>query len=158
MGNRVNPPRQLQLPPEVASNPQLKRAFDDRDFILFQLWKRSGAGNDDIEDLIQSILKVRLETARNTSLIGSIDLKNFDIIDVVGNVTTGPDQILICKNPSSINVALDPNAIKNDEVHIKRSGAVVEVIGQVDGLTNLTINVALFSLHLVFNGIDWSQI
>lgn len=46
MTNRVNPPRQLELPAEVKQNPSLKRAFDDRDFILFQLWQRVGAGFD----------------------------------------------------------------------------------------------------------------
>lgn len=46
MSNRVNPPKQLVLPPEVQQNPQLKKAFDDRDYILFQMWKRMGGGDD----------------------------------------------------------------------------------------------------------------
>lgn len=50
MANRVNPPKQLQLPPEIQSNPQLKKAFDDRDYILFQMWKRMGGGDDFISD------------------------------------------------------------------------------------------------------------
>ena len=52
-GNRVNPPKQVVLPPEVQNNPQLKKAFDDAYFILFQLWKRTGAG-DDIVDSTES--------------------------------------------------------------------------------------------------------
>ena len=49
MSNRVNPPKQVVLPPEVSSNPQLKKAFDDAYFILFQLWKRTGGGGDIVD-------------------------------------------------------------------------------------------------------------
>ena len=49
--NKVNPPRQLRLPPSISSNPDLRRAFDDRDYILFQLWVRSGGGADFTSDL-----------------------------------------------------------------------------------------------------------
>jgi hypothetical protein len=48
--NRVNPPKQLQLPPEIQANVQLKRAFDDRDYIIFQMWQRLGAGEDFVDD------------------------------------------------------------------------------------------------------------
>ena len=50
MTNRVNPPTQLVLPQKIAENPELKKAFDDRDFILFQLWKRVGGGEDLVDD------------------------------------------------------------------------------------------------------------
>lgn len=49
MANRVNPPKQLVLPQKIAQDPELKKAFDDRDFILFQLWKRTGAGEDIVD-------------------------------------------------------------------------------------------------------------
>ena len=62
------------------------------------------------------------------------------------------------KNTSSINVTLDPDVLEEDTVHIKRTDAVVEVIGVIDGLADRTINIKLYSLHLVFNGTDWSQI
>lgn len=48
--NRVNPPKQLQLPPDIANDIHLKKAFDDRDYILFQIWKRLGAGADLVND------------------------------------------------------------------------------------------------------------
>jgi len=56
MTNRVNPPKQLVLPPSIASNVELKKAFDDRDFILFQLWKRSGAGEDIIDQAQDQVI------------------------------------------------------------------------------------------------------
>ena len=48
--NRVNPPKQLQFPPDIAKDIHLKKAFDDRDYILFQMWKRLGAGDDFVND------------------------------------------------------------------------------------------------------------
>ena len=55
MSNRVNPPKQLVLPPEVSSNLQLKKAFDDRDYIMFQMWKRLGGGNDWVDSTQSNI-------------------------------------------------------------------------------------------------------
>ena len=55
-------------------------------------------------------------------------------------------------------MTLDPQAIENDEVHIKRRGGSIEVIGSIDGFTNKTINVLNYSMHLIFDGTDWSEI
>jgi len=158
MANRVNPPKQLGLPNSIKSNPDLKKAFDERDFIMFQIWKRLGGGDDAIENAEQNITSSSSRVSRNAARINSLELKEFEIIITTSSLTTFTNQIIICKNTVSINITLDPEAIEGDEVHIKRSSDIVEVIGQVDGLTNLTINVPLFSLHLVFNGTDWSQI
>lgn len=51
MSNRVNPPKQLVLPQSVSENQDLKKAFDDRDYILFQMWRRMGGGDDVIDGL-----------------------------------------------------------------------------------------------------------
>ena len=48
--NRVNPPKQLVLPDSIRENLELKKAFDDRDFIMFQMWKRLGGGDDFVFD------------------------------------------------------------------------------------------------------------
>ena len=72
MNNRVNPPKQLTLPPEVASDIKLKKAFDDRDYILFQMWKRLGGGADLVDDNQTNI--------QNTTLS-----KLFDIRQQIGS-------------------------------------------------------------------------
>lgn len=88
--NRVNPPKQVVLPPEVANNPQLKKAFDDRDFILFQLWRRVGGGDDfvggsqdDIEQNTKDIETNRQNIAQNKEDIATnredIDKNRVDI-------------------------------------------------------------------------------
>lgn len=158
MANRVNPPKQLVLPNSIRENRDLKKAFDDTHFILFQMWQRLGGGDDAVENSKQDIISSGSRVSRNAARINSLELKEFEIIITTESLTTFINQIIICKNTGSIDITLDPEAIEGDEVHIKRSADVVEVIGQVDGLTNLTINVPLFSLHLVFNGTDWSQI
>lgn len=56
MTNRVNPPTQLELPQKIAQDPELKKAFDDRDFILFQLWKRVGGGEDLVDDSLEQVI------------------------------------------------------------------------------------------------------
>lgn len=43
--SRVNPPRQLTLPRSLASNPDMVKAFGDRDFIANQLWVRTGSAS-----------------------------------------------------------------------------------------------------------------
>lgn len=70
--NRVNPPKQVELPPEVKNNPQLKKAFDDAYFIMFQLWRRVGSGDDfvgdsqgDIEQNTKDIEQNRQDIATN---------------------------------------------------------------------------------------------
>ena len=86
--NRVNPPTHLELPPEIKNNKQLKKAFDDRDYIAFQQWKRSGGGRDFIDELeaelsgVNANLKSKLFEVRK--LIGSgkpvtIDTTGFTI-------------------------------------------------------------------------------
>lgn len=49
-GNRVNPPLQLKLPQSIASNADLKKAFDDLTRVVDQLWRRTGAGDDLIQN------------------------------------------------------------------------------------------------------------
>jgi len=112
----------------------------------------------DIDDSKQDITSLSSRVSRNATRINALELKEFELVNTTTSLTTLRNQIIICKNTGSINITLDAKALEGDEVHIKRSSDVVEVIGQVDGLTNLTINVPLFSLHLVFNGTDWSQI
>ena len=49
MGNRVNPPEQLQLPPIEEKG--LLFFLKNLKYIVFQLWQRTGAGADFIDEL-----------------------------------------------------------------------------------------------------------
>lgn len=87
-----------------------------------------------------------------------IQAKEFEIISTTESLTTSAFQIIICKNVTDISIELDPDAIENDEVHIKRRLGTVNVLGLIDGLTDKIININNYSMHLVFDGDDWSEI
>jgi hypothetical protein len=55
-------------------------------------------------------------------------------------------------------VTLNTQAIEGDEVHIKRRDAKITVVGSIDGFDHRVINVKNYSMHLVFDGTDWSEI
>lgn len=112
----------------------------------------------DIDNTQKDVTGSSSRVSRNAARINSLELKLFELINTTTSLTTNRNQIIICKNTSSINITLDLNAIEGDELHIKRRNAVIEVIGTIDGLTNLTINILNFSLHLVFDGTGWNQI
>jgi hypothetical protein len=139
--------------------------FDDRGEPTYRYIKWvelvTGQTNDTsviVEDTEQGLTSTSSRVSRNAARINSIELKEFEIINTTVSVTTEEFQIIICKNTSSITVTLDPQAVENDEVHIKRRGGSINVIGSIDGLTNKTINILNYSMHLVFDGTDWSEI
>lgn len=57
---RVNPPPQLKIPARFLKDVELRRYFEQRDYIQFQLWTRSGGGVDIINENI--IISNRAET------------------------------------------------------------------------------------------------
>jgi hypothetical protein len=158
MSVSVNPPPQLRIPKEFLANTEQRDFFRQTNTILFQLWQRTGGTTDEIEDSKQNITSSSSRVSRNAARINSLELKEFEIITTTTDVITEEFQIIICKNTTSINVTLNPQAIENDEVHIKRRDGVINVIGSIDGFTNKVINVLNYSMHLVFDGTDWSEI
>jgi hypothetical protein len=120
--------------------------------------QQTNTSSENVESNEETLTSTGSRVSRNAARINSLELKEFEIRQVTSSVTTEENQILICKNTSNIVVTLDPQAIEEDEVHIKRRGAKIDVIGPIDGFTNRTINVKNYSMHLVFDGTDWSEI
>lgn len=121
----------------------------------------TGQTNQTVIDVIDTGSEVTSSASRisrDSAKINSLELKTFEIVNTTVGLTTSRNQILICKNVGSINITLDPDAIADDEVHIKRRGGEINIIGTIDGLTDRTINIPRWSDHLVFDGIDWSVI
>ena len=158
MAVSVNPPPQLKTPKVMRSDPEWLAYERQRDIILFQLWQRMGGGTDLIDDSIQNITSSSSRVSRNAARINSIELKQFEIVNTTTSLTAEEFQVIICKNTSPIIVTLDPQAVEDDEVHIKRRGESIEVVGSIDGFTNKIINVLNYSMHLIFDGVDWSEI
>lgn len=158
MAVNVNPPPGLRIPKAFLNDPETKEYISQLNTIIFQLYNRTGGVSDTVESSQQNITSSSSRTSRNSAKINSLELKEFEIITTTTDVVVKEFQVLICKNTSSINVTLDTQAIENDEVHIKRRGGDINVIGSIDGLTNRKINVLNYSMHLVYDGTDWSEI
>jgi hypothetical protein len=155
---QVNPPPQLNIPPNLLKDRETRDYLRQIETILFQLYNRTGGASDIIEDNQQDITSTSSRVSRNAARINSLELKEFEIVSTTTNLTAEEFQIIICKNTLPITITLDPQAIENDEVHIKRRGESIIVTGSIDGFTNKTINVLNYSMHLVFDGADWSEI
>ena len=154
----VNPPPALKMPKIILENREWRDYERDRDTILFQLWQRTGGNTDEVEESKNNITSSSSRVSRNAARINSLELKQFEIVNTISDLTTRDYQVIICKNTAPISITLDPQALEDDEVHIKRRGVSIEVIGSIDGLTNKTINLLNYSMHLIFDGTDWSEI
>ena len=151
-GNRANPPLQLKLPQSVASNTDLKKAFDDLTRVVDQLWRRTGAGDDYIQneklkqlfsfamDSPQKQDPTRLSSTRKTEnlflqnlitkqnnvqlhISKAVDYTEKLIITDV-NFTTTESMTIICDNNSvDINITLNPKPDDNEIVFVKKIGS-----------------------------------
>jgi len=158
MSVKVNPPPQLRIPDSFLTDPDIRSFFEQQQKIIFQLWNRTGGSDDLIDESEQTLTSTSSRVSRNAARLHALEKVDFDIEIITANITTERNQIIICQNTASINVTLDPNAIEEDEVHIKRTDAVVNVIGSIDGKTQNIINVRYYSMHLVFDGSGWNEI
>jgi|TARA_R110000822_G_scaffold255322_1_gene381474 hypothetical protein len=154
----VNPPPALKMPRIILEDREWRDYERDRDTILFQLWQRTGGNTDEVEESKNNITSSSSRVSRNAARINSLELRQFEIVNTISDLTTRDYQVVICKNTVPISITLDPQAVEDDEVHIKRRGVSIEVIGSIDGFTNKTINLLNYSMHLIFDGTDWSEI
>jgi hypothetical protein len=134
MSISVNPPPQLRIPKIILQSKEWLEYEKQRDIILFQLYSRTGGNDDNVSN----------------------PKGRFEIVNVTSNKVTSGSQILICRNTLPIVIQLDPNAIEETEVHVKRRGSEVLVTGSIDGETDRTINILNWNDHYVFDGVDWS--
>ena len=85
MSHLVNPPPQLRIPDEFASNRQQFAFFRQINTILFQLWNRTGGATDEIANQANSAtLNLSAQIAQINERLGSgipvtIDTTGFTI-------------------------------------------------------------------------------
>ena len=158
MAVQVNPPPQLKIPRKFLQDNEVFPYLRNVNTILFQLWNRTGGDNDSVDDGQQEQTASSSRVSRNAAQIGALELKEFEVVTTLVDVTTSLNQIIICRNTAPITVTMNTQAIQGDEVHIKRRGGKITVVGSIDGFTDKTINIKLYSMHLVFDGVDWSEI
>ena len=114
--------------------------------------------SDEIDNLEFRVVQNEEDIVDLQLRVAALEYRAYKIIQTTTALTTGPFETIICKNTSPITITLDTDAKENDEVNIKRRGQSIEVIGLVDGLTNITINANLYSMKLVFDGTEWIEI
>ena len=51
MAHKVNPPPQLRIPDKFFSDPEIRSFFERQNYIIFQLWNRTGGPDDIISGL-----------------------------------------------------------------------------------------------------------
>lgn len=113
---------------------------------------------DEIDNLELRVIQNEEDILDLQQRVTALEYRVFETLTITENFLTEEFQIIICENTTPINVTLKESPQLGDEVHIRRGDAEVTVIGEINGLTNVTINVINYSLHLVFNGTDWSEI
>tara|TARA_R110000850_G_scaffold100316_3_gene207510 strand:+ start:2424 stop:2918 length:495 start_codon:yes stop_codon:yes gene_type:complete len=106
---------------------------------------------EDIEELQADVIDLQLR-------VSALEYRFYEIITTAVSLTTEQFQTIICSNVAPINITLKLDPMVGDEVNIKRRGGSIVVIGTIDGFINKTINVLNYSMKLVFNGADWSEI
>ena len=92
-------------------------------------------------------------------ITNNIDLLTGSILSISGDFTTsGASQTLICRNTVPITITLSTKAITSSVVNIKRRGAQITVVGEVDGVTPTVINVLNYSMKIFFDGTEYLEI
>ena len=145
--------------------PARRGDFFDKDgnpTLRFIRWVEEVTGQTNVTSIVvetteQELTSTGSRVSRNSSRINSLELKEFEIVKTTTDLTTKEFQVVICKNIIPIIITLNPQAIEDDEVHIKRTDGEVTIIGVIDGISDWMLPDD-WSLHLIFNGISWSNI
>ncbi len=159
-------PRSTNTRRAVLSYDQLKKLTGDAGTVWPDLLIKDYQGIiQDFNFLADEADKLELRIAINEVDIADLQLRVealeyrvFETIFTSVSLTTEEFQTIICNNTSSINITLKTSPLRDDEVNIKRSESKITVIGLIDGKQNKVINVKGYSMHLVFNGVEWSEI
>jgi hypothetical protein len=53
---KVNPPPQIRRPPKISQDRELRPYFERLEWLLFQLWTRTGGSSDSIEDNAEPVV------------------------------------------------------------------------------------------------------
>lgn len=153
-------PRRTSTRRAVLSYDQYKDLYKEIGLVLPELLVKDYQGilqdfvytSDEIDDLEVIVTK-------NTEDIIILQGRILRTIKVTTDVIAKSFQVVLCDNSTPINVTLNPDAAKDDLIHVKRLGGEVTVIGLIDGDgTGRIINVKYWSELYIFNGTEWSVI
>ena len=121
--NRVNPPEQIQLP--ETNNKGLLSFLEQLKFVVFQLWKRTGAGADWVGETRTGLY----EFDDIVSAILSLASKNDDVVVTSADYTTITNQTVVCTDSVIVYLNNNPNdrerakvIVTNGDVTINGNG------------------------------------
>jgi len=145
---KVNPPPQLRRPRKITTDNELRPYFERLEWLLFQLWTRTGGSDDSIDETVNS----QVDTDGLFGLFSRIsDLEFRNVIPTAVDYTTIGSEIIICTD--AVTVTLNDEPDDQELATVKRVGGSVIVDGNgklIDGETDWTINVQLTSLDIVY--------
>ena len=88
-----------------------------------------------------------------------LEYKAFETVITTESLTTLGYQVIICKNTVPITITLELSPVDDTEVHIKRRGEEVTIIGTINGISEpRVVTIPEWSDHLIYDGTDWSTI
>lgn len=161
MAVKVNRPPEIQLPEELKKlGLSVINYFEELGRYNLQMFTRTGGSRDFIDDAEQALTSTGSRVSRNAARIDGLEFIRFRIVEVTEDYTASPFEIVICNNVIPITVTLEPNAVDEDQIHVKRKplAAEVTVSGSIDGETERTINVPNWSDFYVFSNLEWAVI
>lgn len=159
---RVNPPP-IKVPQSIATDlsPEGFRYLNDLTFVVFQLWERTGGGNDAVDNITSSeSFETSLSSEQTQEqiadleqiedLIPIVDLKTFKVLEKNLNYTAVDGDFI--EATSRAEITLDPNSEENDDIIVANGDStLIKVLGRVKvgGKIETTINIrrAGTSLH-----------
>lgn len=117
-----------------------------------------GFTSDELDAIDVRVTINELNIAILDARVDVLEFKAFEKVSTTVDLTTNGYQIIICKNTLPITITLELAPQDDTEVHIKRRGGKIKVIGTINGLVDRVINIPEWSDHLIYDGIDWSVI
>lgn len=156
--NRVNPPKQVVLPTEISGNPQLKKAFDDVYFVMFQMWKRMGGGSDWVDENRTGLY----EFDDLASVVNSLLPKKPDINVANVDYTTIGDQTIICTDALTVTLNDKPKdreslkvIVSNGDVTVAGNGKLINKEADQTVIFNNLVTTATLDIVYILDADEW---
>jgi hypothetical protein len=144
----ANPPPQLRRPKAGASPKEWDTYLRQLEWIIFQLWNRTGGGDDTVDDTVNS----QVDTDGLFGLFSRVsDLEFRNVVSVTSDYTTIGADIVICND--AVTVSLNDEPEDQELVTIKRAAGKVKISGNgklVDGSAQVNVILKYTSLDIIY--------
>jgi len=144
----VNEPSFFRIPPKLSGDPELSAFFQEQAMFLFQLWKRTGGGTDEIiinnDQITNNTTNISIaEQGWPDSMYSGLDFQGAFTESVQSSdyTTTGNE---IIKLSADVGVTLNATPSDNERVYVKSTGKGFNVKSskKIDGHSDTRFNRA----------------